>query len=145
MSVKPIPEGYHSITPYLVVPGVAKLIDFLKQAFDAKEIHRMTTPDGMVMHAEVGIGDSRVMMGEAHGQWTAMPAMLYLYVEDCDAVYKRALEAGATSVREPADQFYGDRQGGVKDPSGNQWFIGTHIEDVAPDEMERRAKASMKA
>jgi PhnB protein len=145
MSVKPIPDGYHSITPYLVISGAAKLIDFLTRAFGAKEIHLMAAPDGTVMHAELEIGDSRVMMGEAKGQWPPMPSMLYLYVKDCDAVYKRALDAGATSVSEPADMFYGDRHGAVKDSSGNFWYIATHKEDVAPEEMERRAKASMKA
>ncbi len=145
MSVKPIPDGYHSITPYLVVAGAAKLIDFLKHAFNAKEMHRMAGPDGKVAHAELKIGDSPVMMGEAKGQWQPMPSMLYLYVADCDAVYKRALDAGATSVSEPADMFYGDRHGAVKDSSGNFWYIATHKEDVAPAEMEKRAKASMKA
>lgn len=144
MAVKPIPEGFHTITPYLVVPGVARLIEFLKQAFDAKERFRSDMPDGTVMHAEVMIGDSIIMMGEASGQFPAMPAAIYMYVKDADAVCQRAIEAGATSVREPADQFYGDRHGGIKDPSGNQWWIATHIEDVAPDEIERRAEAAMK-
>jgi len=143
MPVKPIPEGYHSITPYLVVSGVAKLLAFLKQAFDAKETHPpMTRPDGTVMHAEVQIGDSRVMMGEPTAQFTAMPGSLYLYVSDTDATYKKALQAGATSLMEPANQFYGDRNAGVKDPIGNTWWIGTHIEDVSPEELARRAKAA---
>jgi PhnB protein len=144
MAVKPVPEGYHTITPYLVVPGAAKLIDFLKQAFDAREIHRMNAPDGSVMHAELQIGDSRLMMGEASGQFPAMPVGLYLYVPNCDELYRRAIAAGGTSIAEPKDQFYGDRHGGVKDPAGNQWWIATHIEDVAPDEMTRRAEAHMK-
>lgn len=141
MAVKPIPEGYHTVTPYLVVPGVAKLIDFLEQAFGAQEKERHARPDGAIMHAEVKIGDSIVMMGEPMGEFKAIPAALYLYVEDVDAVYKRALEAGATSVMEPADQFYGDRNGGVKDPAGNLWWIATHIEDVSPEELARRAAA----
>lgn len=140
MAVKPIPEGYHTVTPYLVVPGAAKLIEFLRHVFDAQEIERMARPDGTVMHAEVRIGDSVVMMGEASGEKPAMPAMLYLYVKDCDATYKRALQAGAISVMEPADQFYGDRNAAVKDASGNQWWMATHVEDVPPEEMARRAR-----
>jgi PhnB protein len=124
------------------VHGVPKLIDFLKNVFVATEVERMTQPDGTVRHAEVKIGDSIVMMGEAGEQWKAMPAMLYVYVKDVDATYKKALAAGATSVREPADQFYGDRSCGVQDASGNQWWISTHIEDVAPEEMQKRAKAA---
>jgi uncharacterized glyoxalase superfamily protein PhnB len=140
MDVKPVPKGFHRVTPYLIVPGVARLIDFLQKAFGAKETHpRMARPDGAVMHAEVKIGDSMLMMGEPVGQFQAMPAAFYLYVKDTDSVYRRALEAGATSVSEPADQFYGDRNAGVKDPCGNLWWIGTHIEDVPPAEMKRRA------
>jgi uncharacterized glyoxalase superfamily protein PhnB len=142
MAVKPIPEGYHSVTPYLVVPGAAKLLDFLKQAFDAQELYRpMQRPDGTIMHAEVRIGDSVVMMGEPMDQSTPMPAQLYLYVHDADAVYRRALQAGATSLMEPADQFYGDRNAGVQDPVGNRWWIATHKEDVSPEEIVRRAAA----
>lgn len=144
MTVRPIPEGYHSVTPYLVVQGAAKLIDFLKEAFGADETFRMPQPGGTIAHAEVRIGDSIVMMGEAGGEFGPMPAMIHLYVEDADAVYKRALGAGATSVREPKDEFYGDRSGGVKDPFGNQWFIATHKEDVAPDELARRHEALSK-
>jgi uncharacterized glyoxalase superfamily protein PhnB len=143
MAVKPIPEGYHSITPYLTVPGAAKLLDFLKQAFEAEEIHRMARPDGAIMHAEVRIGDSPVMMGEPMGSCEPMFGSLYLYVPDVDAVYKRALQAGATSTSEPADQFYGDRSAGIKDPVGNQWWIATHKEDVPPEEIARRAEACM--
>src|SRR5262249_1954034 len=121
MTVKPMPDGYHSITPYLVVPGVATLLDFLKQAFEAQELHRMLRPDGTVMHAEVRIGDSLVMMGEPMGDTQPMLGSLYLYVNDVDTVYKRALQAGATSTSAPADQFYGDRSAGFKDPVGNQW------------------------
>jgi PhnB protein len=144
MAVKPIPEGYHSVTPYLVVSGVAKLIEFLKQAFDAKSKECFTTPDGRIMHAEVRIGDSLIMMGEPNEKWPAMPAAVYLYVPDTDAVYRRALQAGATSLMEPANQFYGDRNAGVKDPCGNFWWIGTHIEDVSPEEMKRRSEAHAK-
>lgn len=144
MAVNPVPDGYHTVTPYLIVEGVAKLIDFMTQAFGAKESHRTTLPDGSIMHAEVRIGDSAVMMGEAKGQWKPMPASLYLYVNDTDAVYQRALQAGASSIMEPADQFYGDRNAGVKDPSGNSWWIATHIEDVSPGELAKRAEAFTK-
>lgn len=144
MAAKPVPEGYHTVTPYLVVSGAAKLIDFLKQAFDAKEIHRMARPDGTVMHGEVKIGDSLVMMGEPMDESRPMPAMLYVYVEDADTAYRRALEAGATSVEEPADRFWGDRSAGVKDPLGNHWWVATHIEDVPPEEIAQRAEAAMR-
>ncbi len=141
MAVKPIPEGYHSVTPYLIVPGLAKLIEFMKQAFGAVEIERMEGPGGRIMHAEVRIGDSIIMMGEPMGEWTPMPTMLYLYMNDCDATYKRAIQAGATAAQEPADQFYGDRNAGVKDSSGNLWWLATHKEDVSLEELKRRAEA----
>jgi uncharacterized glyoxalase superfamily protein PhnB len=142
MAVKPIPEGYHSITPYLTVEGADKLLDFVKQAFGAGDVHEcMRRPDGTIMHAEVRIGDSIVMLGEANGQWKPRPGTLYLYVNDTDATYRRALEAGATSLMEPATQFYGDRNAGVQDPTGNFWWIATHVEDVSPEEMRRRAEA----
>jgi uncharacterized glyoxalase superfamily protein PhnB len=144
MAVKPIPEGLHTVTPYLVVSGVARLIDFLKQAFDATEMHRSTRPDGTVMHAQVKIGDSPIMMGEVWGEFPAKTASLYLYVPDTDALYKRALAAGAVSIMEPMDMFYGDRNGGVRDFAGNEWWIATHIEDVPPAELERRAAEAMK-
>jgi PhnB protein len=143
MAVKPIPEGYHSMTPCLVVDGASKLIDFLKKAFEAQEIFRMPRPDGGIMHAEVKIGDSMLMLGDTTEQWKSMPGVIYLYVSDADAVYKRALQSGAASLMEPIDQFYGDRHGGVKDPAGNIWWIATHQEDVPPDELARRAKAFM--
>lgn len=145
MAVRHVPEGYHTATPYLVVPGVAKVIDFLSQTFDAKETERMTRPDGAIMHAEVRIGDSPIMLGEPAGQFQPMPASIYVYVTDTDAAYQRALRAGATSLMEPADQFYGDRNAGVRDPAGNVWWIGTHIEDVAPEEIARRAAQRAKA
>ncbi len=145
MAVKYIPEDYHTVTPYLVVTGAAKLIDFLKQVFDAKEVVRMAAPGGPVVHAELKIGDSMVMMGEAGGANPAMSAQLYVYVKDVDAVYKKALAAGATSLREPANQFYGDRNGGVKDAWGNHWGIATHVEDVPEAEMKKRAATAMQA
>jgi uncharacterized glyoxalase superfamily protein PhnB len=144
MAVKPIPDGYHTATPYLIVPGVSNVIDFLKAAFDAKEQERVEGPNGRIMHAEVRIGDSPIMLGEPMGEWKPMPSMIYLYVADTDAVYRRALQAGATSVQEPADQFYGDRSAGVKDEAGNLWWIATHKEDVAPADMKKRAEAAMK-
>jgi len=140
-SVKPIPEGAHTVTPYLVVEGIPKLLDFLKQAFGAQERFRMARPDGGVMHADVKIGDSIVMMGEAMGEWKPKPCSLYLYVEDVDAVYQRAIDAGGTKVREPSNQFYGDRTGGVIDPCGNYWGIATHVEDVSHEEMAKRFAA----
>ena len=139
--LRPIPIGYHSITPILRVEVAAKLIDFLKQAFQAVERERFMAPDGRVSHAEVKIGDSVVMISDANDEWKPMQASLNLYTEDTDAIYTQALEAGATSLMEPADQFYGDRSAGVKDPFGNQWWISTHMEDVAPEELERRMKA----
>ena len=141
MTVKPIPDGYHTVTPYLVVPGVAGLIEFLKQAFGAQETHRTVRPDGNVMHAQVQIGSSPVMMGEPMGDQPPIPAALYLYFKDTDTVYRRAIEAGGESVMEPADQFYGDRNAGVKDPSGNLWWIATRKEDLTAEEIEKRAQA----
>lgn len=141
MAIGAIPEGYHTVTPYLVVDNPDAVISFLRQVFDAEELYRMHTPDGGVMHAEVQVGDSRLMLGGAAEQWPATPAMLYVYVQDVDATYRRALAAGATSVMEPADQFYGDRHGGVRDAAGNQWWIATRIEDVAPEELQRRSEA----
>jgi PhnB protein len=140
--VRPIPEGFHSVTPALRVPGVAKLIDFLTRALDAKEISRFAGPDGSIMHAEVRIGDSIVMMGEPGDRFKPLPASLHVYVPDVDATYRRAIAAGATSLREPANQFYGDRSAGVQDPCGNEWWISTHIEDVSPEEMQRRMQAA---
>ena len=144
MAVDPIPNGLHTVTPYLTLSGVARLIDFLKEAFDAKEMHRSTRPDGTIMHAQVRIGDSTIMMGEIWGDFQAKTAALYLYVPDTDALYRRAVAAGATSIMEPMDMFYGDRNAGVRDFAGNEWWIATHIEDVAPDELERRAAEAMK-
>jgi PhnB protein len=140
MSVKPIPDRYHSVTPYLIVEGADRVFEFTKQAFGAEEVFRMDGPDGSIGHAEVRIGDSIVMMAEAGEQWPAMPGGIHLYVEDCDSTYARALEAGGESIQEPADQFYGDRSGGVRDPGGNLWWITTHVEDVPEDELARRAE-----
>ena len=144
MAVKPIPEGFHAITPYFVCNGVPKLIEFLKKAFDGKEIYRHNRPDGAVMHAQVRIADSMVMMGEAMEGFPAMPLTIYHYVTDTDSTYKKALAAGATSIMAPVNQFYGDRSAGVKDPVGNTWWIGTHVEDVPSGEMAKRAEEAMK-
>jgi PhnB protein len=122
----PVPEGFHTVTPYVVVPGVARLLDFVKQAFDAKEKERMAREDGSIAHAAARIGDSMIEMGEAVGEPRAMPWSLHLYVPDADKVYQQALAAGAASLYEPKDMDYGDREGGVSDPNGNQWFIATH-------------------
>lgn len=140
-NVKPIPDGFHTATVYLIVSDAAKQIEFLKQAFGATEIHRSTLPDGSVIHAEVKIGDSIVMIGGARDQWTPRPSAVYLYVEDVDAVFQKAVQAGGKSLGEPKDQFYGDRSGGVEDPNGNYWWIATHIEDVSHEEIERRFAA----
>jgi len=144
MAVKPIPEGYHTITPYLTVQGADKLIDFLKQVFAAAEIERMTNADGTIKHAEVRIGDSVLMISESRGEWKPMPGAFYLYVSNADAIYKRALQAGAVSLMEPMDTFYGNRESGVKDQFANSWWIATHIEDVTPEEMQRRFEAGKK-
>jgi uncharacterized glyoxalase superfamily protein PhnB len=136
-----IPAGYHTVTPYLTVSNVAKLMEFMRSAFNATELHKMSGPDGRVAHAEMKIGDSIIMMGQPQNDSGVRRTMLYLYVPDCDAMYRQAIAAGGTSVREPINMFYGDRSGAVTDPAGNEWWIATHVEDVAPDEMERRMMA----
>ena len=149
MSVKPIPDGYHSVTPYLTVRGAAKAIEFYKEAFGAVELLRMPMPDGSIAHAEVKIGDSPVMFGEENPAWGnkspqslgGTPSGLCIYVADCDAVFNRALAAGATVMKPLANQFYGDRSGTVIDPFGHAWTIATHVEDVAPEEMQKRMDA----
>ncbi len=141
MAVSHVPAGHHTVTPYLLVPRLAGLIDFLQEVFDAEETERVMRQDGSIMHSEVRIGDSMVMLGEPPAGSRAWPAMIHLYVPDADAAYRRALQAGATSLQEPVDEFYGDRIGGVEDRFGNQWWIATHIEDVPPDEQLRRQEA----
>lgn len=141
-SVKPIPEGYHAVTPYLLVQGAEKLINFMKNAFDAKETERYSMPDGSIGHAEVRIGDSVIMVADAQGdEYKPMAAGIHLYVEDCEVTYKRAIGAGATSVREPQDQFYGDRSADVNDQFGNKWWIATHKEDMSKEEIKRMDEA----
>ncbi len=140
MAVKPIPDGYHTVTPYITVDHPEAVMDFLKKTFDAQETFAMRDDQGHVQHAEMKVGSSMVMFGRSHGDWHSRPGNFYIYIEDCDAVYKKAIAAGAKSLSEPANQFYGDRHGGVTDSEGNNWWIGTHIEDVPADEMDRRAK-----
>ncbi len=139
--VKPIPQDYHTVTPYLIVDGAPKLIDFLKRTFNAEEKERMNGPEGRVAHAEMKIGDSIIMIADATPEYKAIQSQLYVYVDNVDNVYKRALEAGGTSVEEPTNQFYGDRRAGVKDPTGIFWGIATHVEDVSDEELQRRMKA----
>ena len=142
--VKAIPEGYHSIQPYLHIRGAAQAIEFYKRAFGATEIMRMAQPDGRLGHAEIRLGDSVVMLADEypergiHGpeHYGGAPMTLMFYTEDCDRIYQNALAAGAKSVREPTDQFYGDRMAGIEDPFGFQWYVATHIKDVSPEEME---------
>jgi PhnB protein len=135
--VQPIPEGYQTVTPFVIVKGAAELIDYLVAAFDAVELGRVGEP-GSIGHAEVRIGDSVVMMFDSKPGWPATPAFLRLYVADCDATYEQALRAGGTSVTKPTDMLWGDRACRVRDPLGNLWWIMTHVEDVSPDEEARR-------
>jgi PhnB protein len=142
--VKAIPEGYHSIQPYLHVCGAAQAIEFYKQVFGATEIMRMQQPDGRLGHAEIRIGNSVVMLADEfpergiHGpaHYGGAPMTLMFYAEDCDATYKKAVAAGSKSLREPSDQFYGDRMAGIEDPFAFQWYIATHVRDVSPEEMK---------
>lgn len=153
MAVKPIPEGYRTVTPYLAVDDAAEAIEYYKKAFGAKERGRMETPDGKIGHAELEIGDSLVMLSDPIPEATTRTpkelggtsASVFLYVEDVDAVVKRAVDAGATVTMEVADQFWGDRFGSVQDPFGHSWSIATHVEDVPPEEMAERAKKAMAA
>ena len=138
MSIKPIPENYPRVSPYLIVKDCSKTIEFLKYVFDAVEREKMEMPDGTINHAEVTIGDSVIMMGKATENHQPQNIMLYIYVEDTDAVYERAIEKGAVSVMEPADQFYGDRNAGVKDGDGVNWWMATHVEDVSQEEIQKR-------
>jgi PhnB protein len=153
MAVKPIPEGYHTVTPYLTVDDAAKAIEYYKKAFGAKERVRMDAPGGKIGHAELEIGDSLVMLSDPFPQASTAPpkelgntsVSIFMYVEDVDAVVKKAVDAGATVTMEIADQFWGDRFGSVKDPFGHVWSIATHVEDVPPEEMAGRAEAAMAA
>lgn len=143
--VKPIPDGYHTLTPYLVVRGAQAAVEFLKKAFGAEmAFEPLQRPDGKILHAEIKIGDSRVMIAEESAQHQAMTSMLYVYVPDVDATYQRALAAGGTSVAEPKNQFFGDRTGSIRDPSGNRWEISTRKEDLSPAELQSRADKMFK-
>jgi len=148
MAVKPIPEGYHSVTPYLIIKGAADAIEFYKKAFGATELFRMAGPDGKIGHAEIKIGDSPIMLSD---EWPEMkyvgpkllggsPVSILLYVNDVDAVFKHAIAAGAKEDKPVEDKFYGDRSGSLTDPFGHIWHVSTHKEDVSPEEMERRSK-----
>jgi len=141
MPVKTPPDGYRSVTPMIIVEGAAGLIQFLESVFGAKERLRMPMPDGKVGHAELEIGDSVVMVADATPEFPAAGCSVHLYIPDVDAAYKKAVEAGATSTMEPADQFYGDRSAVVRDAYGNQWSLATHIEDVSHAETMRRMSA----
>ena len=147
---KPIPEGYHTATPYLIIKDAAKAIEFYKRAFGAKEMMRMSQPDGRIGHAEIKIGDSPIMLADEFPEMGARspqslggsPVSILLYVEDVDAFAKQAVTAGTKVIRPVKDQFYGDRSGSFEDPFGHQWHIATHVEDVAPEEMHKRAAAA---
>jgi PhnB protein len=147
MAVKPIPEGYHHVTPYLVIKGAGAAIDYYKRVFGATERMRMDAPGGMVGHAELEIGDSVVMLADEFPEqgfkgpraFGGTPVSLLLYVEDVDDVFRRAIQSGARELKPLADQFYGDRMGTLEDPFGHVWSIATHVEDLSPEEMQRRA------
>ena len=152
-SVKPIPEGYENVTPYLIVDGAAAAIEFYRRVFGAVERMRFAAPGGRIGHAELTIGRSVVMLADEHPEIGARgprsiggsPIAIHLYLEGVDAVVSRAVAAGAKLLRPVADQFYGDRLGAIEDPFGHLWHIATHVEDVPPDEMRRRADAAMRA
>jgi PhnB protein len=151
MGTKPIPEGYHTLSPYLAVDDAAQAIEYYKKAFGAKERMRMEAPGGKIGHAELEIGDSMVMLSDPFPQATTRPpkelggtsASVFMYVEDVDAFVKKAVDEGATITMEVADQFWGDRFGSIQDPFGHSWAIATHVEDVPPEEMAERAKEAM--
>jgi PhnB protein len=149
MAVKPIPEGYHSVTPYLIVTGAAAALDFYAKVFGATELMRMPGPDGRIGHAEIKIGDSPIMLADEHPEIDARspktiggtPVGILIYVPDVDAIFNQAVAAGAKVLKPLSNQFYGDRSGTVEDPFGHKWTIATHVEDVSPEEMQRRLAA----
>jgi len=148
MAVKAIPEGYHSVTPYLVVKGAAQAIDFYKKALGAQEMMRMPMPDGRIGHAELKIGDSHIMLADEYPEMGhrspqslgGAGVSLMVYLERVDDIFKQAIAAGAKELQPVKDQFYGDRSGTFQDPFGHVWTVGTHVEDIPPDEMRRRAE-----
>lgn len=149
-SVKPIPEGYHSVTPYLIIKGAADAIEYYKKAFGAVELFRMAAPGGKVGHAEIKIGDSPIMLADEYPEMGYMspktlggtPVSIMIYVDDVDTIYKQAMAAGGDEIKALQDQFYGDRSGTFKDPFGHVWTVATHKEDVSEEEMKRRAAAA---
>jgi len=150
MAVTPIPEGYHSVTPYLIIEGAGEAIAFYAKAFGAKELFRFPTPDGKIGHAEIKIGDSPIMLADAYPAMGynspkslgGSPVSLMIYVENVDTVFNQAVQAGATVKEALTDKFYGDRSGSLIDPFGHVWHVSTHKEDVSMEEMEKRAKAA---
>jgi PhnB protein len=144
MAVSYKPAETQNVIPYLVVTEAEKELAFVKEVFGAREMHVSRDPGGRIVHAQVTIGDSVVMMARANEQWPSLPAAIYIYVPDVDAAYDRALASGAASVMQPSDQFYGDRNGGVKNSNGVQWWMATHIEDVSSEELARRAADASK-
>ena len=150
MAVKPIPDGYHTVTPYLIIAGAAAALEFYKKAFGARELFRHPGPDGKIGHAEIKIGDSPIMMADEFPQMGfkgpkslgGSPVGILLYVPDVDAMFKQALDAGAKVLKPLQDMFYGDRSGSVEDPFGHVWTLSTHKEDVSPEDMQKRAAAA---
>lgn len=137
-------QTYHTVTPYLIAKDATALINFLKNAFHGEVTEHMTQPDGRVMHAEVKVGDSIIMMGEAMEDNAPFPAMLYVYMKDTDGAYKSALAAGATSIREPKNEFYGHRTASVRDSQGNVWWLWSLVEELSPEELQRRVSEMAK-
>ncbi len=139
MAVSSVPVGHHTVAPYLIVEQIEPLIAFLQHAFDAKLVYQLQRQGGEVNHAELQIGDSRLYLGLASEGWGPFPCMVHLYTDDADAWYRRALEAGARSFMEVADQYYGDRAGGLIGPQGNYWWVATRKEDLSPNQIQQRA------
>lgn len=147
MAVKPIPSGYHAVTPYLVMKGASQAIDYYKKVFGAEELFRMSDPTGKIGHAEIKIGDSPVMLADEYPEmgfrgpdaFGGTPVSLLLYVPDVDATFQKAIAAGAKAIKPVEDQFYGDRSGTLRDPYGHMWTVATHKEDVSHEEMKKRA------
>ena len=137
-STRKVPKGFHTVTPFLMVNDARGLIEFMERAFNGEVTANVKDDGGRIMHATVQIGDSLVMVADVMNGSQPMPAMLYLYVDDVDAIYRQSINAHGTSLREPVDEFYGDRSAGVKDEWNNQWWLATHVEDVSDEEMERR-------